>query len=417
METDFTGAILEQKTWQISHLPGLDADSLELLTYYRNCLSDSEKTRQDWMQKIEAVRVNKALLHKTEWEARVRDQEIEHLNRQIGDLENALSTERNELVRLAREQEALRQQNKSDVDKIKQLMGIIQPIQQDIHYNIDSTPATIQKYPAKGIKSKLSSTPRSTYILRTINMPNEEANSLAEQIDHMQKAQDELIQQYITQISHLKEEKRMQEGRVGALIESSSQKTQELVDQIKNTDKSTAVTTKDYLRLKYEASVQEKKLVEDYNVLRNEADDLLIQLRDLFAKNKQNTKTVTKKAVSKAQDYAQQFIKQAKSSEDNLTLIKEQYATLKQVYSSKISQLESRYSQILHKYSDLKDKINLEKQGFTSDIHHLEFQKERIERPSPSRGSIQDRIPPAKKCDRCETHPSMKDVVKRDFVF
>lgn len=417
METDFTGAFLDEKTWQISHQPGTEADSLELLTYYRNSLSNSEQIRQDWMNKIEAVRVNKALLHKIEWEGRVRDQEIEHLNQQINQLENALSAERNELVRLAREQESLRQQNKSDVDKIKQLMGFIQPIQQDIHYSLDATPATIQKYPAKGLKSKSSSTPKSTYILRTINMPNAEANSLSEQIEEMQRDQSERIQQYVSQIASLKEEKRMQEGRVGALIESSSQKIKELLDQIRATDKSTAITTRDYLRLKYEASLQEKKLVEEYNVLRQEADDLLLQLRDMFSKTKQETKKITKKAVSKTQDYAHQFVNQAKASEDNLTLIKEQYSTLKQVYSQKISSLESRYSTILHKYTDLKDKINLEKQGFISDIRHLEFQKERLERPSPVRGSIQDRIPPAKKCERCEAHPSEQAVVKRDFVF
>jgi hypothetical protein len=194
------------------------------------------------------------------------------LQKQLSDSHLALYEEREQILKLAKCIDKLIQEKSSDSRKISELTNMIEPIEQEVTFFKDCRPETIQKFPrvnkenidnkqiSKSTKSSLFKTsssrhanltrhgdktlgkdkpydslslmksvkspntclgyytrnigqhnPKPRNILRTIYLPNEEANSIGMEVDNLKKQLD--YEKALTQgeMSALKEDRRIRE--------------------------------------------------------------------------------------------------------------------------------------------------------------------------------------------------------------
>jgi coiled-coil domain-containing protein 77 len=383
------------KVYQISALDGLDSDKYEILNYYRALVEKGENEREEWLRKHETVRVKQDLVHRLEWELKTRKEEILELESQVKNREDALGQGRDDLLRLAKENEELINAQQSDKDKLLKLMDKTEAIHQDIFISEDQKPNTVYSYGtqnnSKGFKPK--------HIVRTLHLPSP-------QNDQISKVKQELLDKleaqrvyYRAQIEDSRENTRKLEYLVRNEYEENSKTIEKLVESIKKAQTGKLIGVRDYFLIRHEYEIKENDLIKAHQTLREKIDSIIKHTTDTRTEDSKKRKLIQKEAQTKAADYAHEFRKQAETAKDNLDQITEQYSHLKEVFLSKSKDLEDRYKLMQQKYQELKKRKQLETQGLKTLIKTLEEKIELLENPPIKKDRTH--IVPKKTCDRC----------------
>lgn len=123
-----------------------------LLNYYRNRVDDFEKERQEILDRLSEIDAIHEKLHKAKWDLKVKDEEIEELQRALGDSNVYLFEERQQILRLQSENDQLKMEQIEDRRRIQHLLALTQPIQQEVTFFRDCRPGTMTKLPSNGNK-------------------------------------------------------------------------------------------------------------------------------------------------------------------------------------------------------------------------------------------------------------------------
>ena len=121
--------------------------STELLTYYRNRLREFEKERAVMIKKMNAIEVSHEELHRTQWDLRVRQEEIAELQRALSDANVYLFDEREQVLKLQAENDQLKIQELEDRRRIQHLLALTQPVSQEVTFFRDCRPAKMTRFP------------------------------------------------------------------------------------------------------------------------------------------------------------------------------------------------------------------------------------------------------------------------------
>lgn len=437
-DQSFNSAFMSEKAFCLSHAPSVDADKTELLNYYRTRLDQFEKERDEWLEKLEGLRVSQENHHRLQWELKKRNEEIYAMQQQLSEMQLTLFSEREQIVSLAKENDRLRLKESEDQRKLMELMAVAQPIEQDVTYFEDRRPEVVNRYPGKAKSSskmksartayctickntkemlgacterhshtigRTSSTPRP--IVRTIYLPNEMSNALVMEVDMLKKQLEQDKALFQGQIEALKEDRSVREDEFRLRAEADQRRIEELLQQLQRAEDFKISTTRDYLRLRHESQTKERSLVEQLGKTRQENDGLLTHVKHTTVRAKQETKEAETVAEQKSHDFAHKFRKQAMANEENLHIVKEQYAQLQTVFSERINEMENKFMRLSQKYRDLENKRKYEAQHHTAEVETLHQQlkrhEENKENPPIRRASAKrERSPPPQKfCERC----------------
>ena len=131
--------------------------STELLTYYRNRLREFEKERSAMIKKMSAIEVSHEELHRTQWDLRVRQEEIAELQRALSDANVYLFDEREQVLKLQAENDQLKIQELEDRRRIQHLLALTQPVSQEVTFFRDCRPAKMTRFPIENSKETLRS--------------------------------------------------------------------------------------------------------------------------------------------------------------------------------------------------------------------------------------------------------------------
>jgi coiled-coil domain-containing protein 77 len=131
--------------------------STELLSFYRHRLKEFEKERETMLTKMNAIEVSHEELHRTQWDLRVRQEEIAELQRALSDANVYLFDEREQVLKLQAENDQLKIQELEDRRRIQHLLALTQPVSQEVTFFRDCRPAKMTRFPVDHAKESLRS--------------------------------------------------------------------------------------------------------------------------------------------------------------------------------------------------------------------------------------------------------------------
>ena len=103
-----------------------------LLTYYRARLADFDKERQEWLEKLETLRSSQEEKHRTDWELQKRKDEIADLQRTVSELKMSLFDERQQILKLKKENDFLKIKEIEDRKKISELLSLTNSVEEEV---------------------------------------------------------------------------------------------------------------------------------------------------------------------------------------------------------------------------------------------------------------------------------------------
>lgn len=106
--------------------------SLDLLRFYRSKLSEVEGERGHYIQRLADVDAQNADVHRLRWELRAREDEIEELQKAVGDAKLFLYDEREQVLKLQAENVDLKSQEIKDRQRIQELLALTEPVAHEV---------------------------------------------------------------------------------------------------------------------------------------------------------------------------------------------------------------------------------------------------------------------------------------------
>ena len=98
----------------------------------------------------------------------------------------------------------------------------------------------------------------------------------------------------------------------------------------------TTSTTKEYLELRHNSQVRERILKEENEALRSQNEYIVAQMQALRQRTSLEAKAVKAAAEQQGELYAEKFRQQALAREENLCVLKEQYAAVQKMYDGRV---------------------------------------------------------------------------------
>ena len=125
-------------------------------------------------------------------------------------------------------------------------------------------------------------------------------------------------------------------------------------------------TTKEYLELRHNSQVRERILKEENEALRSQNEYIVAQMQALRQRTSLEAKAVKAAAEQQGELYAEKFRQQALAREENLCVLKEQYAAVQKMYDGRVKTLETRLSKLRKRYKVLETRRAQDFEGVSS---------------------------------------------------
>ncbi len=119
-----------------------ESEANTLLAYYRDRINAFDREREEWLQKLEVVKMSQEEHHRQTWELQKRRDEISELQKSLSEAKLSLYNERQLVLKLARENDDLKVKELEDRRKISELMSLNDPVEQDVVFYKDLRPGT-----------------------------------------------------------------------------------------------------------------------------------------------------------------------------------------------------------------------------------------------------------------------------------
>ncbi|CAK72449.1 unnamed protein product (macronuclear) [Paramecium tetraurelia] len=350
----------------------------DLLAYYRSKLGEFEKERFEWLTKLEEIKIQYEDKHQQEWELLKRKQEIKELQQTVGEAKLMLFEERQARLKLQKENDALKVRELEDKKKIAELMAMIEPIEEQVVLSKDLRPEVTTKYTGDTLavrekqgNVKMHNINQGRSILKTVYMPNEQLNAYQLENENLKKQVENAETMLTQQFAALREELRAKEVETNLRIKEDQQKLDQLVQKIQKLEKQNVELVKDCYAQKQKFQNKERQMQEDLEVAKLKNKKLKMELDQIQRKYNIENKTALELLEKKSDEYNKKFRSQIKSKDEQLSIIKEQYEQVQNIYINKIQQLEENLSKLIEKYQQLEKRRSLEVEGFKNDIKIL----------------------------------------------
>ena len=114
-------------------------------------------------------------------------------------------------------------------------------------------------------------------------------------------------------------------------------------------------------------------------MLRTQNQRLIEQLQTERRRFAVEMQAVRNAAEQEAKVYTEQFRREALAREEDLSVLKEQYAEVQRLSQAKITDLETRLTQLSKKHRQLEQRRSMDFEGFNNDVVILRKQMRRLE--------------------------------------
>jgi coiled-coil domain-containing protein 77 len=398
-----------------------------------------ESERSEMLKKMTAIEVSHEELHRTQWDLRVRQEEIAELQRALSDANVYLFDEREQVLKLQAENDQLKIQELEDRRRIQHLLALTQPVSQEVTFFRDCRPAKMTRFPVESGKESLRSQadsmmrepnsslsvssrgnsrsnnrssgggavrvprgssrtggrssaantstasagggggPYKNRVLRTIYLPSEKADTLLLTVESLQKQLEAVKELETGRNAALLEDrrKRLEEERVRAAADR--EQVEALQDTVRRVEEKLRIATKDYLETRHAHQVHARVMKEENEMLRSQNADLIRQLQDERRRSVVEQEAVKAAAEEEARMYTEQFRREALAREEDLCVLKEHCAELQSMYKDRVLKLEKQLSALQTRHKQLQHRRQMDFEGYGADVTMLRKQLQRVE--------------------------------------
>lgn len=271
-------------------------------------------------------------------------------------------------------------------------MSLNDPVEQDVVFYKDMRPETIKRYVKNDLNIqknkdtfdnalkktgekesfiKTASTKGGKNVIKTIYLPNEQMNSVALEAENLRRQLEQEREAYTSEVKGLREELRTREEEMRKRYDFDQEKLKETTQRNQKLEEDNVKLAKEYFNLRLKVNDIEKRLHEENEVLRLKNSALLNKFK-IYKKQAETENTVSKElADKKAEEYSNKFRNQIRQKDENITILKDQYAQVQAIYLNKVKELEENLTKLAQRYQSLENRRRLENEGFQTDIKNL----------------------------------------------
>lgn len=388
---------------------GLNEDSElnSLISYYRHRIARFEQERFETIKQIERIKISVEEKHRQEWELERSKEIVAELQKSQSDSRTKLYDERQITLKQKAENDTLAQKTTDDYKKINDLIGIVQPVSQNIVLQKDKMPDVVTKFinndlninfHKKGHESRLnhktmdkkSFKKATNTVYKTVFLNGEDVNAKEDsqtlsnenqsgsQVDSYFEAENRKV--LLEHVYFLREELEKRERESSTTLKDFSRKIQELTEKNQRLEKVQCDLNKEYFLQRVKFEELETKVQEENQLLRLKNSSIATELYDLKRSTDQEVKVHKDLVEKKSQEYTSKYRNQISQKEDTLQVVKDQYSKVQQIYNDKVKTLEETLIELKSRYNDLKKKKNLEISGYKSEVKALRQEFKRLVR-------------------------------------
>ena len=416
--------------------PKKDQDLARLIDYYRLLSSTFETERIKNYDLFQNIKISNEDQHKVEWEIKRRKDEIVELENALHETNMALNNERKKSIHFYKVIENCNSIAKEDKRRIKQLLELSGPIEQNIkiiknkkndnkekifnlNFNFEEalgfdnlndgpdsvsiTKAMKNKKIKNNNKKEIKSNSDNKYKNFELNL-NQEENNNEENIDNEKNKNENMIKNniisdkekieeltgqnlelkkeialmkelYEEKFQKLEESRNIKEERFRQQYIAYKKKVDDLIKENQNIEKLNYVTAKDFLDLKYKNGLQDQKNYELLEKYKQENGYLEYQLKNVVKKSSQDKSRALKDYTNKTREISQHLSNQARMEDQKIKYIRNQYDELQKKFEPSLKILENKSKALIDKCKFLESKKMNEYIGYLNEI---ELMRKRI---------------------------------------
>lgn len=252
-------------------------------------------------------------------------------------------------------------QEEDDRKKIRHLLSMTEPIEQEVTYFKECNPETtlslkkfsqskkikkesavykmdedIPSYQQPTQKSLLNKNEKDTKntqpqrILRTVFVPNEKTDALLLQNEALKTQLEEQKKFFEEKIETIYSEKKLAEEELATAENSFSQTVKRLNEELEQKVKVLQETTKKYVFESYENKKTNRELTEENINLKKKNEELAFQMEHLKQKFMKEAKMIVINCREQSEEYAKKFRQEAMKKENEILALKDETSTLRE---------------------------------------------------------------------------------------
>jgi len=367
-----------------------------LLSYYRDRINEFDNHREEWLEKYNKVRTPQDEAHRQAWELQKRKDESIELKQTLEEEKLRLYNERQEIIDIIKENDQLKLKEIQDRKKISELSMLGDPIEQEIVFYKDVKPETINKYmkndlsirtnqinyenmlkktEGKDMAQKIAMTQKTGRgVIKTIYLPNDQLNSTAMENEELRIRLEENRIDCLNQVEQFRAEFNQKEGELQRVYEENQAKIKDYLQKNEKLEEDNINLVKDYFDLILQSNHAERKLNEENELLRLKNAAFANKYRIEQQRARQENMTTTKTINKKSEEYSNRYRQEIRQKDEDLALLKDQYAQIQQIYLQKMKDLEQSLTKLAKKHSTLENRRLLENEGFRTDVKKMRLQ-------------------------------------------
>lgn len=208
--------------------------------------------------------------------------------------------------------------------------------------------------------------------LTTIMFPTDsKTNVINEEHAFLKKQMNELKTLYENQILKMEEDRKLREEEYRLQTINWEKQNNELSRNKAKLEHLNYSITKDYMDIKFDNGINEKKLNDEYELIRLQNEALETTLKDLIHKVQLEKEMNKKEYDRKAKNITNTFRNKVKSKEENANIIKEQYKQIQTIYANKVKGLEDQLQGINNKCQLLESRQDIQVDGYLEEITEM----------------------------------------------
>ncbi|KAJ3196540.1 Coiled-coil domain-containing protein 77 [Irineochytrium annulatum] len=389
--------IMSESTPRFKRLPYLfragrdPADSVgeleDLLNFYRRRLDRTEQEFQEALDTIDTLKISHEEHHKLQWELNRRNTEIADLQQALSDAQTRVFDERKQMLKVVAENDELKIQELKDRKKIRYLLSISQPPDDEVTYfrdALDKRLVKIRKAQTKEGAIRLPEDGELQILEDEIESLNLTISSLRTQIDEQRQAAEDIAAGY-----EKDRQTQMEEEKVRR--EYEAQKLAELTERNSKLRALNRENTRELLYTKKSLHQIERKYAEEKARLTREVD----RLRTQYSQEKERTETVErnieKNLVKKQEESLTELRTKVSRNDQELRQCKQKLESAEAEHKKRTNFLSAKIQTLTSNYAALKRRRDYEIEGFTNDIAMLRKQLKALEKSILKYGPLEDR--------------------------
>jgi len=375
---------------------GMNRAQLELLDFYKKRLDELEKDREEATRRLGVNGLNpRAERRELQSKLISKGDEIRDLQRALSDAQRYLYDERDMVLKLSKENDRLRIQEKEDRKRIQHLLAMAKPIEQQVTFARNKKPRLVARLPKGQKPGKLRPRPRGAppepvvsgvlpgavpSVLRTVVMPNDQTRRLEETIeglrDQIHRREALFAERAQADSEALEIERAHHDAEIRRLQETA--KTRE--ERIGSLETLYRSTVHDLLNAKQKIKSESRKIKEEGIKIRSE----IVKVR----KETKRQKEVNEKRKIEVEKIVAEEKKKSKAkvyidlinAQDEVTILREQYQAAQQLWMQRVEHLEGLIGKEKAKRRFAERKCRMDREGYGSEVRLMRQQVRGVER-------------------------------------